>query len=343
MTIKLQYFLYGFAFGLCFPVCAIIMQISVSDLEYSFGSIGPAHRANVLIYMIDSAPLFLGLFALVGGFSKQKAIRVLDVFKKLSEELNNSNMHLNNRSAEMFGRLAESGKKIDERTSSLIEGNDELHAFNEKCGAIVAALNKDSEKLTTSTQLLVTQHVKLSLFNETIHAELEAFATLNAELASKIRRINEIGAEIKILALNSSIEAHRGGSAGKSFAVIARQIGVMAESVEQLNKRTQDIAVAVNNEIDRLTLSVDEQKNGLVDSEALTAEIESNTLNSQQSLREVNRRINESLSLQERHKGEFALVKHDLMIANQDRHKVISTLEKIVDRNNQLIAQIGKL
>jgi len=343
MSIKFRYFLYGFLFGCCFPVFAVILEILISNLSFSIKGIILAHQHNALIYMIDTAPLFLGLFAFVGGVSKQKAVTVVEGFKSLAKELRESNQYLNERSSVLFDRLNQSNKKIEKHSNLFVEGNDELHELNANCGAKAQSMNHNSEKLIGSTVHLVELHKQLKLFNDDIHRELDEFAQLNLVLIKNFRDINSIGTEIKILALNSSIEAHKLGDQGKGFAVIARQVGVLAENVESVNKRTQQIADSISQEIKRLNCSVDEQKNELENSDKLIDEIDHATGSSKQSLLAINQSINYSLTVQERQRNEFAEIRHELLKASDEKAEILHTLKKLIVSNNELIQNISEL
>ncbi len=61
--IILTYLIIGILFGACFPVGALLLESIISDIAFDLEGIALMHRENPLIYMIDSAPLFLGLFA----------------------------------------------------------------------------------------------------------------------------------------------------------------------------------------------------------------------------------------------------------------------------------------
>lgn len=58
------------------------------------------------------------------------------------------------------------------------------------------------------------------------------------EIAGVIETINSIAKKTKILALNAEVEAARVGEAGRSFAVVAHEVGDLALSVETAAKNT---------------------------------------------------------------------------------------------------------
>jgi len=77
----LTYTLLGALFGLLFPSTASIYLIYQGGYNFSLESFLIVQRDNSLLWMIDTAPLFLGLFACLAGFRQAKVI-------KLNQDLN---------------------------------------------------------------------------------------------------------------------------------------------------------------------------------------------------------------------------------------------------------------
>ncbi len=63
MTYRARYFIYGVIFGCCFPVFASIFDVIMQGLPLDMDSIMQVQRIQPLHWVIDSAPLFLGVFA----------------------------------------------------------------------------------------------------------------------------------------------------------------------------------------------------------------------------------------------------------------------------------------
>ncbi len=75
------YAFYGALFGLCFPIIGTFIESYVLFSSVSFGSLMAAQRQSPMLWIIDSAPLFLGIFASFGG-------RQLDRVRHVNTELN---------------------------------------------------------------------------------------------------------------------------------------------------------------------------------------------------------------------------------------------------------------
>jgi PAS domain S-box-containing protein len=66
--------LIGIFFGFLFPISATFLDIQVHHLDLSWESILFIQKEQPLHWMIDTAPIFLGLFALVGGLKQAQII-----------------------------------------------------------------------------------------------------------------------------------------------------------------------------------------------------------------------------------------------------------------------------
>lgn len=74
--VRLKYALYGAAFGLCFPIIATLFDVFIRDLEFSIQGLLEAQKTQPLHWIIDTAPLFLGIFSCLAGIKQQEVINV---------------------------------------------------------------------------------------------------------------------------------------------------------------------------------------------------------------------------------------------------------------------------
>ena len=69
------------------------------------------------------------------------------------------------------------------------------------------------------------------------------------EIGKTLDIINEIAESINLLALNASIEAARAGEAGKGFAIVAQEVGHLAESTKESLQNVNNVVTRVQNGI----------------------------------------------------------------------------------------------
>ena len=71
-----RYLLGGVLFGLCYPVASTLSDILVRGLPLTWTGIWQAQSTEPLLWMIDSAPLILGMFAYIAGLRQDQIARL---------------------------------------------------------------------------------------------------------------------------------------------------------------------------------------------------------------------------------------------------------------------------
>jgi GAF domain-containing protein len=72
----LRYTAFGVMFGLLFPLVATLGDVLIQGLPLALESLGQVQMNNPLHWMIDTAPLFLGLFAILAGRRQDQLTRL---------------------------------------------------------------------------------------------------------------------------------------------------------------------------------------------------------------------------------------------------------------------------
>lgn len=91
-----NYARFGILFGMCFPIIAVAFDIFfVKNISLTWANIKLTHQQNPLHFIIDSAPLFLGLSFGIAGVNQNKVIRLNNSLKRNSEEVKYKNVQLN--------------------------------------------------------------------------------------------------------------------------------------------------------------------------------------------------------------------------------------------------------
>lgn len=116
MSYTLKFTLYGTGFGLCFPICATILDVLLSGNTLSIHTLVHSQLSNPLLWMIDTAPLFLGAFAYFGGTQFQKLMASRAQEKNLYDLLQIKNKELEN-------KVKERTKQLETNIEKLVEAN----------------------------------------------------------------------------------------------------------------------------------------------------------------------------------------------------------------------------
>ena len=100
----MQYAIYGALFGVTFPIVATLFDALMRDLGLNMAGLIEAQRTQPLHWIIDTAPIFLGLFSCLAGIKQKEVIEM------------NEGLEL----------------KVEQRTEMLHEQNEELRAIQDE-------------------------------------------------------------------------------------------------------------------------------------------------------------------------------------------------------------------
>ena len=110
-----RYALAGALFGLLFPIGATFIRIANSNLPLEFASIGIVQSTDSLLWIIDSAPLFLGFFAAIAGRRQDNLQNIYEQLKQRESQLENVQKELEQRMEERTGELVFANKQTSRR------------------------------------------------------------------------------------------------------------------------------------------------------------------------------------------------------------------------------------
>jgi GAF domain-containing protein len=134
-----RYTLLGAIFGLLFPIVATIIRIIITDLPFNLSNIRVVQSADPLLWIIDTAPLFLGYFALLAG--------------RRQDSSNQREIELIQKEHELTESQATLEKRVVERTKDLENQSQRLRVITEIAKDAASSKNF-SELLERAGQLI---------------------------------------------------------------------------------------------------------------------------------------------------------------------------------------------
>ncbi len=184
-----RYAVAGILFGLLFPVGATIIRIANSNLPLGLSGIMNVQSTDSLLWIIDTAPLFLGLFASFAG-------RRQDILQRVNSDLMQ-------RENELMSVQEKLEQRVEQRTQELLFANQnaqkrasQLQTIAEIARAVISI--RDADKLMTlATQMISDRfgfyHVGIFLIDE-----LNQYMILRASNSAGGLRMLQRGHRLKI-------------------------------------------------------------------------------------------------------------------------------------------------
>ena len=163
-----RYAVFGALFGFLFPIIGTLLRTAISQQPLSISSMINTQRTDPLLWLVDSAPLFLGLLAGYAGYKQ-------DMLLKSNKELNDREVEFKKYQLDLEGR-------VDTRTSE-IERRSKLLKAVADVGRSITSYRNLSELLQQTTQLIRENfgyyHIGIFLLDE--RKEYAVLAASNSE------------------------------------------------------------------------------------------------------------------------------------------------------------------
>ena len=114
-----NYALYGALFGLTFPLGGTILQMFLSGTPLTVSGFMQAQQAEPILWIVDTAPVVLGLFAALAGRRQDTLLQLNQQLNVREEELENSQSNLEKRVQERTHDLEIAREQAEKRAARL--------------------------------------------------------------------------------------------------------------------------------------------------------------------------------------------------------------------------------
>lgn len=157
-----RYALIGASFGLLFPILAILIRTVGRGIPLSLSSTADVFASDPLLWIIVTAPLFLGLFAAVAGRRQDELEKTNSILQAREQELTSAQLALEE-------RVSERTRELTSKNQMFVERAQLLNSVVETSRSLLATLGFD-QLLPMIVQTVSRQfnyyHVGLYLLDE---------------------------------------------------------------------------------------------------------------------------------------------------------------------------------
>lgn len=166
--------------------------------------------------------------------------------------LNNASIEIQAAATQQMASVTEQNATITQ-TATTVEEVRITAAETAQRAQMVAATSKDSIQVSDAGRRAVADSIAgMQLIRQRVDAIAHTILTLSEstqQIGEIIETVDRLADQLKLLALNASIEAARAGDEGRGFGVVATEVRQLAEQSRQATSRV----AAILNEIQKTT------------------------------------------------------------------------------------------
>ncbi|NNM58989.1 MAG: methyl-accepting chemotaxis protein [Legionellales bacterium] len=187
---------------------------------------------------------------------------------------------INDASVNMVTSLSEVRQSANMQSSGASEQASSINEITASLEEIEKSSNQTNEKAKTLGETAERSHVKgqqgLEAVAQSINgmkivgAKVQIIAQTILDLSNQTQQVGEITAvvnnlaqQLKMLALNASIEAVKAGETGKGFSVVATEVKNLAERSEQSTVQVQKILENIRQTAEKAVMATEEGTKGV--------------------------------------------------------------------------------
>ncbi len=166
--------------------------------------------------------------------SKKSTFQLLEHIEQTAQDTNN---------------VSEKMRKIEEAAVKITASSQEIHSSSILFYEQLVKSKTQLQKIQEETEQLRQNHLK-------ILDQMDRLVSFSKQMDHILSSIGAISQKTKILALNANIESARAGIHGKSFSVVANEIGNLANQTHDAVEETHQILSSIQSEIEFSTKMV---------------------------------------------------------------------------------------
>jgi len=242
-----RYALYGALFGLAIPILATIASLALARMPWTLGNLLALHIGQPPMWIIDTAPLFLGVFAALAGWQQDAA--------------ENANLQFRQQAHEMSAIRRTLEQRVTERTQELEERNRLLRSAVQATRTISQV--REAAELSELAVQLIAHSFGDFVVDLYILDERRSEAVLRASSGAQGKAADSVGGAVRVGDPSLVGQVAASGEAGRvlsgaAVAEIALPLLARGLPLGVLHIRPADSSVALPADTELLQLVADQ-------------------------------------------------------------------------------------
>lgn len=206
------------------------------------------HEAQQLRTMADEANTSAARSLWVIMFFIALAVGASGVIAVVVKQANTRLRSLAHHVAGGATRVSEAAAQVCTASQSLARGASDQAAALEETSASMEQMSsvthKNEDNSRSTAQLMRSAANAVGAAEQTIRemsVSMQEISASGEKITKVVKLIDDIAFQTRILSLNAAVEAARAGAAGAGFAVVAEQVGHLAQECAEAAKETGDM------------------------------------------------------------------------------------------------------